>query len=329
MSDPPAVKPGSRRLLAWLQLLRLPNVFTAMADVTMGFLFVNQGLAPVLVFLCLLLASSLLYLAGMVLNDVYDVAVDLRERPERPIPSGCVAVGQARAAGYGMLVAGISFAVAAGLVSSQETVLTWRAGVIGLLLALCVWLYDAVLKQTFVGPMLMGSCRFLNVLLGMSVAVPYASSGSLAGFGPHQLLVAGGLGVYIMGVTLFARTEAQESNRGPLVAALGVMIAGILLLALFPRFSPPDFRVNLTRESYWLLLIFLLAFPIVRRCISAIMQPEPVRVQMAVKHAIVSLILLDAAVVAQAAGPRGALWALLIAALLIPTLFLGRWIYST
>ena len=329
MSDPPALKPESRRLLAWLQLLRLPNVFTAMADVTMGFLFVNHGLAPVLVFICLLLASSLLYLAGMVLNDVYDVAVDLRERPERPIPSGRLPLGQARAVGYGMLVVGVLFAVTAGLVTPQESVLSWRSGAVGLLLALCVWLYDAVLKQTPIGPVVMGSCRFLNGLLGMSVAAAYAGSGSLAGFGPHQLLVAGGLGVYIMGVTLFARTEAQESNRGPLVAALGVMITGILLLALFPRFSPPGFRVNLTQESYWLLLIFLLAFPIVRRCISAVMQPGPVRVQMAVKHAIVSLILLDAAVVAQAAGPRGPLWALLLVMLLIPTLFLGRWIYST
>jgi hypothetical protein len=37
---------SSSRLLAWLQLLRLPNVFTAMADVTMGFLLTHAAIVP-------------------------------------------------------------------------------------------------------------------------------------------------------------------------------------------------------------------------------------------------------------------------------------------
>ena len=55
---------GSSRLLAYLQLFRAPNVFTAMADVAMGFLFVYQRPWPVEPLLCLLAASSLLYTAG-------------------------------------------------------------------------------------------------------------------------------------------------------------------------------------------------------------------------------------------------------------------------
>ena len=61
----------------YLQLMRLPAVFTAMADVTMGFLFVQWGGAQwrptpwdFATLASLLAASSLLYLAGMVLNDV-------------------------------------------------------------------------------------------------------------------------------------------------------------------------------------------------------------------------------------------------------------------
>ena len=81
-------EPTPSRVRAYLQLFRLPNVFTAMADIAMG-LLVTYGdqttpAAPVL----LLLASSLIYTAGMVLNDVYDYEVDVQERPHRPLPSG-------------------------------------------------------------------------------------------------------------------------------------------------------------------------------------------------------------------------------------------------
>ncbi len=53
--------------LAYLQLARIPNVFTALADVTMGFLVVHQSLEPYPVFLLLAGASCCLYTAGMVL----------------------------------------------------------------------------------------------------------------------------------------------------------------------------------------------------------------------------------------------------------------------
>ena len=71
------------RLLAFLELLRLPNVFTAIADVVMGFLLVAWTVSgpdwPPLVWA--VAASTALYLAGMVLNDLFDLEVDRRERP--------------------------------------------------------------------------------------------------------------------------------------------------------------------------------------------------------------------------------------------------------
>ena len=73
---------------AWLQLMRLPNVFTAAADVMMGYLVTHGTLRPASHFALLAAASCLLYLSGMILNDVFDAEVDAKERPERPIPSG-------------------------------------------------------------------------------------------------------------------------------------------------------------------------------------------------------------------------------------------------
>ena len=94
-------------MIAWLQLLRLPNVFTAVADVMMGYLVTHGDLQPPLQFALLVAASCLLYLSGMVLNDVFDAEVDARERPERPIPSGRVSLRAATAVGWAMLASGV------------------------------------------------------------------------------------------------------------------------------------------------------------------------------------------------------------------------------
>src|SRR5581483_11050567 len=83
------------RLLAFAQLLRLPNVFTAFADIalgtaaasavlpaTPGSFWATAGL--------LALASGWLYLAGMVWNDIFDRNEDAKTRHFRPIPAGRV-----------------------------------------------------------------------------------------------------------------------------------------------------------------------------------------------------------------------------------------------
>src|SRR5262249_39181553 len=61
------------------------------------------------------------------------------------------------------------------------------------ILAGCVLAYDAGLKRTALGPEVMGACRALNVLLGMSQAPGLG--------GPVAWLVAGSMGVFVAGVT--------------------------------------------------------------------------------------------------------------------------------
>src|SRR5262245_14565434 len=97
-----------RRVTDWLQLLRLPNVFTAVSDVMMGYLVTNRGVVQSPLYLSLLVVvSCCLYLSGMVLNDVFDVDIDAREQPERPIPSGRVSRATAKSAGWGLLATGL------------------------------------------------------------------------------------------------------------------------------------------------------------------------------------------------------------------------------
>src|SRR5262245_28722487 len=76
------------RLLPYAQLVRLPNVFTALADIALGALVTAALPAHWPAFVLLLLASACLYSAGMVWNDYFDLEQDRRERPFRPLPSG-------------------------------------------------------------------------------------------------------------------------------------------------------------------------------------------------------------------------------------------------
>lgn len=301
--------------------MRLPNVFTALADVMMGFLFVNQWFEPVGAVVLLVLSSGLLYTAGMILNDLWDYHEDLVERPQRPLPSGQISLGAAQIAGFGMLGCGVACAWLAGLAFGDGAAVPWRSGTIGTALAAAVIAYDAWLKRTPIGPVGMGLCRFLNVLLGMSLA-GWVVPGWPLGYGPVNLLPAAGIGIYVAGVTLFSRSEAATSKVLPLAAAMGVMTLGIVVAGC-TALQLTTMRIS--HNVFWLVLGLLLA-TVLRRCFMALISPTPQHVQIAVKHSILSLIWFDAAICAAVARPE---YALAIAALLIPALILGHWVYST
>src|SRR5919106_4360552 len=120
----------------------------------MGYLVTHGNLRPPLQFALLVVASCLLYLSGMVLNDVFDADVDARERPERPIPSGRIALRPAAGAGWGLWFSGLFVAWFASILASD-----WRPGVVGTTVAVFIILYDRVLKHTPIAPLVMGACR--------------------------------------------------------------------------------------------------------------------------------------------------------------------------
>ena len=132
---------------AYLQLVRVPNVFTAMADILLGFLFTHESLEPWPQLALLLGASSLLYLAGMVLNDYFDRDIDARERPERPIPSGRITPPTAGSLGITMLLGGTALGWIAAFVSGDM-----RPAMVASLLAAAVFIYDSRAKRRWPAP---------------------------------------------------------------------------------------------------------------------------------------------------------------------------------
>ena len=306
------------RLLPWLQLCRAANLFTAWGDCLVGYWLMHDP-GPGAGFtalwpgplLLLLLASSCLYLAGMVWNDYFDRAVDAIERPQRPIPSGRISAAAAQRLGLGLITAGLL--AAAGV--SLHSLLT--AG--GLVAA--IFLYDAWAKQHWFGPLVMGSCRSANLLLGASAPTHFVTTWTELPtwetyFFPIQLAVA--LGIYIAGVTWFAKREAGRSSLLPLV--FGLVVADLGLGLLIARAATWPLVAN--RGLYAVLLLSMVAISINRRALAALQDPGPRPVQLTVKMMLLSLLFIDGALlllVAPSIVP-----AIVCVLLIVPTLLLAR-----
>ncbi len=296
-------------MFPYLQLLRLPTVFTAMADIVLGRMFVNgRTLEPYPEFFTVLAASCALYLSGMVFNDFFDVAQDTAERPTRPIPSGKVSRRSAMILGVVLMLVGIGTAAT----------LSTPTLVVAITLAVMILGYDGYLKRTPLGPLAMGSCRFLNVMLG--AAASYDRLFQLMAR-PH-LVVAIGLGVYIIGVTWFARTEAKASSRNQLTGALVVVNLGLAVLVGLMLTWPNEGDVQRA--------LFLLAMVVVSlnmRAVSAIRVATPVAVQYMIKIFLLNYVMACAVMVYWHTGNGVA--AMLTACLVIPPLIISRVIAMT
>lgn len=296
-------------MLAYLQLLRLPTVFTALADIFLGFILTHREFQPWDKFAGLLVASSCLYLAGMVFNDVFDVQQDTRERSNRPIPSGRVPIWSAVLLGVSLMAAGVGAA---------SQVAPWSLFIAACLVPAILG-YDAILKRTPLGPLGMGLCRFLNVMLGAS---DFGWRAYLFFLGNPQITCAIGLGLYIIGVTWFARTEAKQSSRLQLGGALLVSLSGIGLLAWLVNYRPAEAGP----ETVYLLL-GMIAANVSLRAFSAIADPTPQRVQPMIKLMLLSYVMLCATLVYWHTGD-GQL-ALITACLVVPAVLLGKSIPMT
>ncbi len=301
------------RFLAYAQLVRLPNSFTAMADICLGALALGALPDQWLAFLCLLFASVCLYSGGMVWNDYFDFEQDLRERAFRPLPSGRIATGTAFWLGVFLLAAGVMLAGLADLASGAER---YRGLLIAGLLVIAIFLYDGALKKTGAGPIAMGSCRFLNILLGLTVAgQPIPAWG---------WLLALAVGTYIAGVTWFARTEAHLSNQNMLTMAAAVMLLGILFALAVPALAK-EMEADVAPSRGFPYLVVAFAIYLALAVFPAIKKPVPDRVQTAVKRSVLGLVLFDAILATGLVGWAG----LVLVILLAPATWLGKWVYST
>ncbi|MBW1645700.1 MAG: UbiA family prenyltransferase [Deltaproteobacteria bacterium] len=292
---------AAEKVFAFLELIRLPNLFTAVADVLAGVFIIGafdgaKGGCGGL-FLC----SVALYAGGCVLNDLCDRERDAVERPRRPLPSGRVTPLQAWALLGLLFVLGLLGACLAGR----------RALVLAVVLLVFIVVYDVWAKSGNVrGPLVMGGCRALNLLLGMSPG--------LAAVNPALFLFPVLTFFYVVSLTTLSRFEVAGDFREGQTAVLG---GWLLVVTALPVMSCA--RVVRVAGLGFLAVLVLLTGPLLA---SVCRHPRPAKIRRGVGMMIVCLPVLDAA---YAAGVRGWTFGLPVALLGLASRLLGRRFYLT
>jgi len=264
-------------LKGYLRLARPANLPTAAGDVLAGVaisgiltgisLNVDWNTSKLWDMALLVFSSVFLYAAGVVLNDVFDFKLDKVERPERPIPSGLISVRSAAVFGGVLMNLGVLFSSLVGSVS----------GMVAVTLGLSILLYDASGKHhSFFGPLNMGICRGLNLLLGITV---------LGNYSQWEFFIFPVL--YIAAITLISRGEVHGNNKGHIILA-GVLYSSVIL-GIGVLFSIMGLNVL---EAVPFLLLF--GFFIFRPLLKAYSENSPKNIKNAVKAGVISIIVLDA-----------------------------------
>lgn len=282
--------------------MRPANILTAIADILAGiaisgFLGVEVAnyLDHLLPVLCLCLATMGLYGGGVVFNDVIDARLDKVERPERPIPSGVISLTQAIVLGCYLLLVGVLAAFTVGRIT----------GFLALAITVSALVYNKWGKHhSLLGPLNMGLCRGLNLLLGISALEPALYRYWWIGLIPV---------LYIAAVTTISRGEVHGGNIRTLrrTAICYALVYGIMLSLAFLN----------GHALVALPFIALFAFMINRPLIIAMKDPSGPNIGKAVKGGIIALIAMNAA---WAAAFGSLEHALLVLALLPVSLLVSR-----
>ncbi|MEC3905672.1 UbiA-like protein EboC [Tamlana sp. 2201CG12-4] len=291
-----------KKWYAVLQLIRPANIVTAIADIIAG-IAISGFLVPEIIdqniifhIILLSIATSGLYGGGIVFNDIFDLKQDQLNRPERVIPSGRLSLNQAKILGIILFTIGISSAFLVSI----------HSGYIAISIMVFALLYDKYAKHhTLFGPLNMGLCRGLNLILGMSIN-PYLE--------PQYYLIGLLPVLFISAITLTAQKETKGKNKVAIAVAMildATIVVGFFIIGQHFNFS--------FTKAFWFLLFWYGLNTIAKT--NAILNNNPKLIMKAVKIGVLSLIPLNASYVA---GFSNIYMALLVLCLLPFSLFLSK-----
>lgn len=289
----------SENLKGWLQLMRVPNLFTVPGDPLAGFCLASVAGNSVVSFssihLCVvLLISFLCYCAGLLQNDYFDLEEDRKDRPFRPLPSN--RVNASAAIIVAIMLFALSIATAFFVGSATGITIT--------VLILIITIFNHSGKRIpLLGPHLMGLCRGLNFLLGASVL----------GWGgiimPVVMISAGFLTVYIATVTHIAVGETESYKSGPIRWGPGITLVVGFSVIYFLIKSPADFALAIS------IVLSILACIWAFYCGSLLVtNVSPAVVQKTIGRFLRGLILIQAVFIALAGYPAFIVVAILLIA---------------
>lgn len=255
------------KLVTALKLGRVSNLPTVWTNVLAGIALVTPAFDRLTV-LTTAIAISLLYIAGMFLNDVFDLEWDRRHQPARPLVAGEAKINEV--AGLGIVFMAAALVLVLFAAAGERIVLALLSALV--LIGLIV-LYDWKHKQWSFSPWIMGACRLMV----------YLTAAAIVGVWNWQVLAAAlCLLGYIAGITYLARAEHRN--------ALNSYWPLILLLL------PPGFALYLGFNDVWSWLLVAALLIWLLRAVRYLMPGEKRKVPQAIGALLAGIALIDTAI---------------------------------
>jgi 4-hydroxybenzoate polyprenyltransferase len=192
---------------SYLLLSRISNLPTVWSNVLAG-IVASHASVQWPQYARLAVGMSLMYTAGMFLNDAFDRHSDASERPDRPIPAGDASATAVFIVGFALLAAGV-------IVTAWQPMfvapLAWS-----ILLAGAIVRYNYRHKRNPLAVVIMGLCRALVYCVAASAMVMMVV--------PRVLTAAFFLAAYVAGLSVVARRLGPRAG-----VVIPLLIAGISL----------------------------------------------------------------------------------------------------
>jgi 4-hydroxybenzoate polyprenyltransferase len=299
---------SSSTVINYLRLVRIANVFTTVSNIILGyFFFTTINNLDYFIIVKLISISAMLYTGGMVLNDYFDIKIDKKERPWRPLPSNKITKKNALV----IILFSFSYSLIFSFIMGSNTF------IITLIMITLIFLYNKFLKNTIYGPINMGVIRSLNIVLGASQSI-FLLENSLLIFDIRFLIPVFSEFFYVYAITILSKNETSEFsfnlyNIFPFVI-IYLIIFFILFFILFNIFN------------YFSLIPLLIFFSIISYSQITLLK-KIITIQKSISNLIMMIVILDSVFITDIVGIYYGLTLSFL--LIIPILFLSRKIYMT
>lgn len=296
----------SSTVINYLRLVRIANVFTTVSNILLGyFFFTNINNFDYFNIIKLISISAFLYIGGMVLNDYFDIKIDKKERPWRPLSSNKITKKNALV----IILFSFSYSLVFSFIMGSNTF------VITLIMITLIFLYNKFLKNTVYGPINMGVIRSINIVLGASQSLSLLEESI---FDVRFLIPIFSEFFYVYAITILSKNETKEFFFN-LYNILPFVIIYLLIFFVF-------IFILLDIFNYLSLVPLLIFFSIIVYSQIALLK-KIITIQKSISHLIMMIVILDSIFITDIVGIYYGLTLSFL--LIIPILFLFRKIYMT
>ena len=293
-------------VINYLRLVRIANVFTTVSNIILGyFFFTNINNLDYFIIVKLIAISAMLYIGGMVLNDYFDIKIDKKERPWRPLSSNKITKKNALV----IILFSFSYSLIFSFIIGLNTF------IITLIMIALIFLYNKFLKNTIYGPINMGVIRSLNILLGSSQSLSLLEESI---FDVRFLIPVFSEFFYVYAITILSKNETKEFSFN----LYNIFPFVIIYLIIFFVF----FFILLNIFNYFSLIPLLIFFSVISYSQITLLK-KMITIQKSVSYLIMMIVILDSVFITDIIGIYYGLTLSFL--LIIPIIFLSKKIYMT